>query len=409
MTVENKANLKCIPVCRNTCVNSHCIGNNQCKCNPDHYPVDHFRCLPICDPPCGENMACLKPNLCFCKPDFKKVNNTCEPVCSFTDADFECIHGKCISPNVCECYEGYRNVTEFQCEPICENCVNGECLAPSVCECHDGYEKISDDICSPVCDPPCINSVCTKPNFCKCNENFEKYLKSHECLEKNVIIDRQSCEKSCENGTCSDDGTCICKFGFEMFNEKCLAVCDKECVNGKCLEDQCVCPENYKLSENSTAECLPICAFEDGHDCIYGTCVAPQICKCFEGYRFLDDRNCTCVPMCDPPCINGVCTEHGCICHEHFPINISDHECIKNCSEGFTFMYDDCIDNDDFEIFQDTTTSTTSSEETFDIIYQYTTSESITSYEETSDDDKDEEDEGSADDTQSEHMSTTER
>lgn len=376
----------CIPVCQNICINSFCVGNNQCQCNSGYYPVDNFRCLPKCDPPCGDNMACLGPNKCLCKPEYKRTNDSyCEPICSFTTDNFECINAKCVSPGVCECLDGYRRISEFQCEPICSSCLNGDCVSPEVCECLEGYENNSEGVCEPICDPNCVNAKCVSPNQCKCDKGFEKYLKSHECLENHIIKDRESCLKSCQHGTCSDHG-CICDSGYEMYNGKCLKVCTKECENGKCLEDQCVCPKNYKLSENSTS-CLPICAFEDEHDCIEGTCVAPQTCKCFDGYRFLDARNCTCVPMCSPQCINGVCTEDGCICHENF-YNISDYECIKNCSEGYKWIYDECIEESTFDSFE-----TDDGEE---ISHDKSTTETFTSFESSTDDDNEDDDEGSA-------------
>lgn len=385
----------CIPVCQNICINSYCVGNNQCQCNSGYYPVDNFRCLPKCDPPCGDNMACLAPNKCLCKPEYKRTNDSyCEPICSFTTDNFECINAKCVSPGVCECSDGYRRISEFQCEPICSSCLNGDCVSPEDCECLEGYKNNSEEICEPICDPNCVNAKCVSPNQCKCDESFEKYLKSHECLENHVIKDRESCLKSCQHGTCSDHGACICDSGYEMYNGKCLKVCTKECENGKCLEDQCVCPKNYKLSENSTS-CLPICSFEDEHDCIEGTCVAPQTCKCFDGYRFLDARNCTCVPMCSPQCINGVCTENGCICHENF-YNISDYECIKNCSEGLKWVYDDCIEESTFDSFE-----TDDGEE---IPHDKSTTETFTSVESSTDDDNEDDDEGSA-----EIFTTTER
>lgn len=357
----------CLPMCQQVCINSRCMGNNICRCHSGYYAVDHYRCLPKCEPSCGSNMACLAPNRCVCKPEYKKLNEShCEPICSFTVDNFECINARCVAPSQCECNEGYRNISHFQCEPICENCVNGECVAPEVCECSDGYEKNSNEVCAPICDPSCINGKCVAPNSCECDANHEKYLKSHECLEKNVIKDRQSCHKSCKHGTCSESGVCVCESGYEMYNGKCSRTCDKECANGMCLEDLCVCSEDYKLAENGTT-CLPICSFEDGHDCLMGTCVAPQTCKCFDGYRFLDDRNCTCIPMCEPMCINGVCTEDGCICHENF-YSISDFECIKNCSEGFTWVYDECIEDMTFDSggVEDETTTAESETESYD-------------------------------------------
>lgn len=373
----------CMPMCKNVCINSHCIGNNKCKCHSGYYPVDNFRCLPKCEPECGKNMACLAPDKCVCKPDYKRVNESyCEPTCSFTADNFDCINAKCVGLNECECWPGFRTVSEFQCEPICsQGCANGECMSPDNCECLMGYEKNSNGTCKPLCDPPCINGDCVAPNSCECHRDFEEFTKKNECLEKSVIKDLQSCIKSCKHGTCSEDARCVCEDGFEMFNGKCLKVCDKQCDNGRCLEDQCVCPPQFKLSENATS-CLPICSFEEGHDCIYGTCVAPNRCQCFEGFKFLDDRNCTCVPMCDPMCINGVCTENGCKCHETF-FNISNNVCIKNCSVGFTWMYDECVEESSFELFEDGENVDATSTAT-DAATDETTGDIFTSQDETS-------------------------
>ena len=295
-------------------------------------------------------MACMAPNKCFCKPNYKKINESyCEPLCSFTTDSFECINAKCVAPDECECFEGHRKVSDFQCEPICTNCHNGECVATNMCECYEGYKINLEGSCEPICDPECINAKCVAPNSCECDESYEKYVKKHECFEKRVVKDQQSCLLSCHDGVCSDNGICICGSGFEMLNEKCLKTCDKKCANGKCLEDQCVCFDGYKLNKNST-ECEPICAFEDGHDCVNGICVAPQTCQCFNGYHLLPTKNCTCVLMCNPPCINGVCTEDGCVCHKNF-YNISKHECIKDCNEGFKWVYDDCIEDNSQELF----------------------------------------------------------
>ena len=392
---------KCVPECERTCVNSYCIGNNKCRCNSGYNAVDDFRCLPSCEPPCGDNMACLAPNRCFCKNDYKRVNESyCDPICSFQlgeGQDFDCINARCVAPNVCECLTDHNRVSEFQCDPICTNCENGDCVGPEICECKEEFEKNSYGVCAPVCSPTCINAKCIAPNKCKCYENFEKSLKSNECLEKQIIKDRQSCEIACQHGTCTDDGTCVCDSEYEKFNGKCLKKCYGICTNGKCLEDQCICGEGYKLSENLT-ECLPICAFEELHDCISGICIAPQICECFEGFKFLDDRNCTCVPRCSPQCVNGVCTEAGCICHEDF-YNISSHECIKNCSEGFQWVYDECIDvidlgsgENSYDIFDEAITTESK-------YYEDTSETTFSTHEETSvnddDSESDDDDEGS--------------
>ncbi|KAG5675232.1 hypothetical protein PVAND_005153 [Polypedilum vanderplanki] len=348
----------CQADCRRVnCVNSFCIGNNTCQCNEGYYPIDSYKCLPKCDPPCGPFAQCIEPNKCACGNDYKKFNAThCEPVCKFTEEEFECINARCFEPNKCRCHDGYYPISEFQCEPYCDpQCINGECIAPNQCECHEGFEKNSDGSCVPACHPNCINADCIQPNVCRCHANFEKYLRPNECLKRHVIKDRQDCMRICRNGSCSNNGTCICNYGYEMYSGKCSKICNKKCTNGKCLENQCVCPNDYRLSsDNST--CLPVCAFEDGHDCINGVCIAPNTCKCYPGYRFLNNQNCTCVPMCDPQCINAICTENGCKCHEGF-YNISSYECIKNCSVGYTWVYDECMPEQDLD-FEEIETTT---------------------------------------------------
>lgn len=337
---------QCLPVCHDLCRNSRCIGNNKCKCNEGYSPVNETLCSPKCDPECGEEMRCIAPNVCVCKKSqFRKVNNSCEPICAFGDDNSECLNSKCIEPNVCECFEGYRAVSESTCEPVCSNCEHGDCVGPEQCECHDGYAANYDKTsCEPICQPSCLNSVCVKPNFCECDENFER-LNDLECVQVEVD-DKLNCNAlNCQNGKCVR-GECLCPPLHELDDGKCKKMCNKTCENGKCWDEKCVCFDGYKLSENET-RCDPVCAFEDDHDCIEGVCIAPQTCKCNDGYKFLDSRNCTCVASCDPTCINAVCTSDGCICHENF-VPISGSECVRNCTEGFTAVGDDCIDTSEY-------------------------------------------------------------
>ncbi|KAL7043382.1 hypothetical protein ACKWTF_001485 [Chironomus riparius] len=378
---------KCEPDCgRVNCVNSYCIGNNTCQCNTGYHKISEYNCMPTCDHPCGVNMECSEPNHCTCKRDYKKTNEThCEPICSFTEEDFDCINAYCYAPSKCRCHEGFKQISEFECEAMCNNCRNGNCVGPNNCECNEGYEKNSNGTCMPQCVPACINGNCVKPNLCQCHENFKKYLIPNECFEANVIKDLRDCRRTCTNGSCNKNATCICNYGYEMYNGKCSKICHKNCINGKCLEDQCVCPPDYKLSIE-TSTCMPICSFEDGHDCINGDCIGPNICECYPGYKFLDNRNCTCVAMCDPPCMNGVCTTDGCICHENFYM-IADNECIKNCSEGYMWLHDDCVENFDFNNFDDESTTemitSTMIETTTEVVTETTKVETTTMLETT--------------------------
>lgn len=191
-----------------------------------------------------------------------------------------------------------------------------------------------------------------------------------------MIQDQEDCKKLCtSNGSCNGTGTCICDYGYDLHEGRCAKICNKNCGKGRCLENKCVCPENYRL-ENST--CVPICAFEDNHDCINGECIGPNVCRCFDGYKFLDNRNCTCVPMCNPTCINAICTEDGCMCHDGF-YSVNEYECAKNCSEGFIWLVDECIEEMSFD----------SEEETTNFGSSTTQFEGLTSYEDESSGDDD--------------------
>lgn len=47
---------KCIPMCSKVCINSHCIGNNKCKCKEGFHQINDHQCIPKCDPKCGDDM-----------------------------------------------------------------------------------------------------------------------------------------------------------------------------------------------------------------------------------------------------------------------------------------------------------------------------------------------------------------
>ena len=266
----------CTKKCPIKCFNGKCL-DDQCVCDYNfvklnytncvtkEFIIQRDHCMAIC-----ENGNCSDSNECLCDEGytFNKDYNKCEPICSFEDSE-ECINGKCVAPNECECFVDFESVSKFQCDPVCENCTNGFCQEPNVCECYEGYSITALGVCEPKCDPECKNAHCIAPQKCRCFENYEK-LTNNECVAHQFIVEREDCLNSCTNGNCDELNRCVCNETFDKNLGKCLKVCNKQCINGKCFDDQCYCNEGYRKVNGTTNKCEPICAFEDDHDCING-------------------------------------------------------------------------------------------------------------------------------------------
>lgn len=143
------------------------------------------------------------------------ISFRCKPSC------VGCWHGRCSSPNKCDCDLGYKwDVVHAQCVPICrENCLNGKCIAPEQCECNSGYHFANGmyNICEPFCEVTCKNAKCVSPNVCKCNDCYKVFnqSQSHIC---HPICNPNSKTKDdgCINGTCIAPNICQCNNDFEL-------------------------------------------------------------------------------------------------------------------------------------------------------------------------------------------------
>lgn len=93
-------------------------------------------------------------------------------------SDGECIdqvirgcfnNGTCISPNVCQCADGWTgyDCTIPRCQQMCLN--NGNCTFPDICTCERGWT--GHDCSKPICSQECNNGgVCIAPDTCKCKQ-----------------------------------------------------------------------------------------------------------------------------------------------------------------------------------------------------------------------------------------------
>lgn len=248
---------ECMPICEAACVNATCVGHNTCTCisgyeklNATHCAppcpsgyeracengtcTDLVKCVPICELDCV-NALCVGPNTCSCRPGYEKLNAThCIPPCS-TGYERACRSGECSDP--------------LKCVPICEpSCVNGDCTEPGVCRCHEGFKNASQWQCDPVCDG-CQDGTCVAPNNCLCNEGYS--MKDGKCLP---VCD------SCINGACTAPGVCTCYAGYTADKENpslCHKPCDSPCGNGTCVNSTCECFTGYKLVNGTCSPPLP--------------------------------------------------------------------------------------------------------------------------------------------------------
>ncbi|KAG4080697.1 hypothetical protein HA402_013227 [Bradysia odoriphaga] len=244
--------------------------------------------------------------------------------------------GRCVGPNICECYNGYHKNEIGQCVPKCtESCVNGWCSEPEVCSCNPGYELDKTDKykCYPNCTTPCIQGRCTAPDVCDCHPGYEfKNGSKNECLP---ICD------FCESGNCTGPSKCTCWDNYEEQEivqgtnivKICQPKCMDECINGFCIEvDTCTCKKGYEFVKDSFNVCEPVC----DPPCDNGDCVAPDVCLCDHGYKLLDGQ---CQAHCDNECINGACVyPNQCECNDGYVFastsaNVCEAFC-QNCTNG---------------------------------------------------------------------------
>ncbi|EGI62311.1 von Willebrand factor D and EGF domain-containing protein [Acromyrmex echinatior] len=366
----SKSDVSCVPVCTPPCVHGKCVLPDTCMCDSGYKSTnDHYICEPICNVPCPTGSYCYKPDQCLCLNGYKnisndvKLTNMCEPIC-----ERECVHGKCIAPNICTCDDGYEPDTHdlFACKPTCEyGCLYGECTAPNVCTCNEGYSLNTSSVCEPICSEACVMGTCVAPESCSCFVGYG--------LENSNYICEPVCEKACLNGRCTAPGTCMCNEGFQLSGDEteehiCKPYCETSCEPfGVCTAPNvCSCFEGYRLANKmqiekinllhfaSSSVCEPICEIE----CINGFCSAPWTCSCNIGYHPTSTISMSspyvCQPICSQKCFNGFCTApETCMCDSGYRRSNSWNECEPicetDCINGYCTAPNECTCNSGYQ------------------------------------------------------------
>lgn len=140
----------------------------------------------------------------------------------------------------------------------------------------------------------------------------------------------------------------MCKPGYKEIpeekrtdsSEMCEYICKKSCVYGECIApDVCECKEGYSLSDFDIFTCEPKCS----EGCINGICLSPETCLCYSNnYTKISESEC--VLECDPPCDeNGHCVQEfdntSCKCSEGYKSGVEKNSCVPSCSQ-------ECIQGD---------------------------------------------------------------
>jgi len=220
----------------------------HCCSGWDRENEDATECLkPICDISCKNGGKCVSPNTCECKDGFSgrfcqldndecrdPNKNDCEQTCINTDGGYECA-----------CMRGYTlNEDGKTCADINE-CANNPCS----CQVDDG-----------VCNATCTN---TQGSYrCSCGKGYD-LQQEDTCVDRNECVwDPNLCDQRCANIPGSYRCECFAGYRYNDDKKRCEDIDECLSSNGGCSDNchningsyLCSCPDGFYLKP-------------DGHTC----------------------------------------------------------------------------------------------------------------------------------------------
>ncbi|XP_054724798.1 multiple epidermal growth factor-like domains protein 11 [Uloborus diversus] len=130
-----------------------------------------------------------------------------------------------------------------------------------------------------------------------------------------------------------NETTAVCCDGFQEQNERCEPVCLKNCVFGECVApDICKCNPGWSGNQCNDAVC--------SEGCKHGVCAHPEVCGCENGWY---GKTCD-QAVCTKGCIHGECIEpNNCKCNPGWSGNqCNDANCTIACDHGVCIASETC-------------------------------------------------------------------
>uniref|UniRef100_A0A3B5A358 Platelet endothelial aggregation receptor 1-like n=1 Tax=Stegastes partitus TaxID=144197 RepID=A0A3B5A358_9TELE len=265
-----------------------------------------------------------------------------------------------------QCCPGYYESGD-KCVRCTKECVHGRCVAPDRCQCEGGWR--GDDCSS--CDDNHWGPGCSQQ--CKCQNRALCDPAKGACQCSPGFIGRYCCNEECAAGTYGQDckGVCDCANGARCYNIDGACLCepgfsgphcrDRMCSPGKYgmhCERTCLCQDKHTLCHPMKGECTcqpgwaglycnETCAHGFyGHGCLEPClCVNGGVCDGATG-------RCQCAPgftgiHCESPCKSGTYGKNcslECSCENFVDCSSVDGtcfckewrglDCSTPCSEG---------------------------------------------------------------------------
>lgn len=326
-------NINCFGILSNlpTVCSSHgkCIGPGICNCTHGYngencqYTICHGRNTADLQV-CSNNGYCVEPDICACKsyptPGFTG-GNCSYPVCMsrnfdritgietifqspFTTMDLvvstktDCSgHGKCISPNKCNCTTGYT-------DPYCSTPICFGINATSVSSCNYGK-----------------NGTCVSYNNCTCLTKLDSKgdCVPLTCYGKNLTTTPPSCNSHLQRGNCINIDKCVCLRGYgglECEQNVCNGILEynyTEVCHGRgycSLPDQCKCNLGFNGTDCQYIDCYGRLDTDNFVCSGHGVCIGPNNCECNEGYAGAECQHSICYGKLSNDTLH-VCSQHG--------------------------------------------------------------------------------------------------